>query len=56
MGGTRKYHPEYGNQAQKYMYDIILPCKWILVKKYRICMKQLTDCKKFENKIYLNPF
>jgi hypothetical protein len=50
MDGTRKYHPEWGNPDQKGQAWYVLTDQWILAKKYRTPMIQLTDCIKFYKK------
>ena len=43
MDGNRKYHPEQGNSGPKEDAWYVLNDKWILAKKFRIQMIQLTD-------------
>jgi hypothetical protein len=50
MNGTRKYHPEPGNPDPKGHAWYILTYKWILAKKLKIPMIQLTDHMKFSKK------
>jgi hypothetical protein len=50
MGGTRKYHPEWGNPETKGHAWYILTDKWILAKKNIIPMIHLTEHMKFNKK------
>jgi hypothetical protein len=47
MNGTRKYIPEQGYPDTKRHAWYVLTDKWILGKKYRISLIQLTDLMKF---------
>ena len=50
MGGTRKYHPEWGNPIIKEHTWYALTDKWILAQKLGIPKIQFTDHMKLKNK------
>ena len=49
MYGTRKYHPESSNTDPKGLGWYVLTDKYILAKKFRIPIIQLSDHRKLKN-------
>jgi hypothetical protein len=50
MEGTRKYYPEQRNPDPKEHIRYVLTDMWILAKKFRLPMIQLTDNMNFNKK------
>jgi hypothetical protein len=50
MNRTRKYHPEWDNPDLKGHTRYVLTDKWILAKKFRLPMTQLTDHRNHNKK------